>query len=213
MVSQGTEGRWPKTPRRSTPWKRCGRCSRRQGAGGAGERRPDPRPLPAPLRPHPGRRPPILIDVLEREVGLRMATQDGGDVVMGYGLRPNPNARLYLRVVENTPEAVPFFDRDQMVRSNLRGVQIMRLLGAPASSRNGVRRRTRRTGRPSGGAGGRAADRRRGLGRARRGGRGIEPGGLISPRRAAAVVRLPGFGSLAKVRGWQRKCSSSSRTS
>ena len=50
---------------------------------------------------------------------------------MGYGLRPNPNARLYLRIVEKTPESLPFFDRDQMVHATLRGVQIMRLLLTP----------------------------------------------------------------------------------
>lgn len=73
----------------------------------------------------------LLIEVLEREVGLRTATQEEGEVVMGYGLRPNPNARLYLRVVEKTPDTLPFFDRDQMVHATLRGVQIMRLLVSP----------------------------------------------------------------------------------
>jgi hypothetical protein len=73
----------------------------------------------------------VLIGVLEREIGLRTATEDEGAVVMGYGLRPNPNARLYFRTVEKTPDAMPFFDRDQMVHATLRGVQIMRLLVTP----------------------------------------------------------------------------------
>jgi hypothetical protein len=90
------------------------------------------RALAADLRPDPGRRSPRPGGDPRAEVGLRTATQDEGEVVMGYGLRPNPNARLDFRVVEKTPDAVPFFDRDQMVHATLRGVQIMRLLVTPA---------------------------------------------------------------------------------
>lgn len=74
---------------------------------------------------------PIVVDVVEREVGLRVTTLNGGDAITGVGVRPNPNARLYLRVIEKLEDKVPTLAHDEMVFSNLRGARIMRLVLAP----------------------------------------------------------------------------------
>ena len=41
-----------------------------------------------------------LLDVLEREVSFRLATRGEGRAITGCGARINPNARLYLRVID-----------------------------------------------------------------------------------------------------------------
>jgi hypothetical protein len=48
-----------------------------------------------------------VIGALEREVQTRVLSQEVGDTLTKIALRPNPNARLYLRVVEpDTEDAV-----------------------------------------------------------------------------------------------------------
>jgi hypothetical protein len=69
---------------------------------------------------------PVIVDVLEREVALRAVTADGGEMMTGCGGRPNPNAQLYVRVLEKAPERAPVLDHEQMVFSNVRAAQLMR---------------------------------------------------------------------------------------
>jgi hypothetical protein len=77
----------------------------------------------------PGDRETIL-QVLEREVECRCLTRGTGDVATGYDTRPNPNARLYLRVLtdERTP---PLMDRDELVVANYRGLRVLRYVLGP----------------------------------------------------------------------------------
>ena len=73
----------------------------------------------------------VLLDVLEREVNFRLATRDEGAALTGCAARINPNARLYMRVVQPMPKALPAMDHEQMVYSNLRSARIMRLVLTP----------------------------------------------------------------------------------
>lgn len=77
----------------------------------------------------PGDRETIL-QVLEREVECRCFTRGTGDVATGYDTRPNPNARLYLRVVtdERPP---PLMDHDELVVANYRGLRVLRYVLGP----------------------------------------------------------------------------------
>ncbi len=72
-----------------------------------------------------------ILGVLEREISLRVATLGEGEAITGYGARPNPNARLYVRVLKKMPDEWPTLDHDKMVFSNLRGARIMRLTRSP----------------------------------------------------------------------------------
>src|SRR5687767_3653447 len=42
----------------------------------------------------------VIVGAIEREVRTRLLSQDVADDLTQIALRPNPNARLYLRVVE-----------------------------------------------------------------------------------------------------------------
>jgi hypothetical protein len=77
----------------------------------------------------PGDRETIL-QVLEREVECRCLTRGTGDVATGYDTRPNPSARLYLRVLtdERTPQ---FMDHDELVVANYRGLRVLRHVLGP----------------------------------------------------------------------------------
>jgi hypothetical protein len=77
----------------------------------------------------PGDRETIL-QVLEREVECRCLTRGTGDLATGYDTRPNPNARLYLRVLtdERTP---PLMDHDELVVANYRGLRVLRYVLGP----------------------------------------------------------------------------------
>lgn len=46
----------------------------------------------------------VIIDILEREVERRLLAETFADGTTGIRLRPNPNARLYLRVIDREPE-------------------------------------------------------------------------------------------------------------
>ena len=77
----------------------------------------------------PGDRETIL-RVLEREVECRCFSRGTGDIATGYETRPNPNARLYLRVVtdEGPP---PLMDHDELVVANYRGLRVLRYVLGP----------------------------------------------------------------------------------
>src|SRR4029077_5901570 len=66
-----------------------------------------------------------IIQVLEREVECRCLTRGTGALAPGYDTRPNPSARLYLRVLtdERTP---PLMDHDELVVANYRGLRVLR---------------------------------------------------------------------------------------
>src|SRR5262245_42776307 len=55
-----------------------------------------------------------ILRVLEREVELRCFSRGTGDTATGYETRPNPNARLYLRVLTDQ-EPPQVLDRDELV--------------------------------------------------------------------------------------------------
>lgn len=67
-----------------------------------------------------------IVKVLEHEVGMRLLATGQGDVLTGRSLVPNPNARLYMRVVEGRipPRAL---NRDQIMRATLRAGHVIRL--------------------------------------------------------------------------------------
>jgi len=71
-----------------------------------------------------------IIQVLEREVECRCFTRGTGDLATGYDTRPNPSARLYLRVLtdERTP---PLMDHDELVVANYRGLRVLRYVLGP----------------------------------------------------------------------------------
>jgi hypothetical protein len=82
-----------------------------------------PRLLDVFARMPPEDRETILF-VLEREVDLRNI---GRDVPSGSGVvnltKPNPNARLYLRVTDNEPP--PFVSPEEIVQAVMRAARIM----------------------------------------------------------------------------------------
>lgn len=45
----------------------------------------------------------LLVGLLEREVQAKLLTDAAADSMTGLSLRPNPHARLYVRVVESKP--------------------------------------------------------------------------------------------------------------
>jgi hypothetical protein len=66
-----------------------------------------------------------VLQVLEREVEYRLMTRGTGDLATGYETRPNPNARIYLRIL-TTPETPPMMDREELVVANHRGLRVLR---------------------------------------------------------------------------------------
>jgi hypothetical protein len=71
-----------------------------------------------------------ILEVLEREVEYRCFTRGTGDVATGYDTRPNPNARLYLRVVTEA-QPPPLMDHDELVVANHRGLRVLRYVLGP----------------------------------------------------------------------------------
>jgi len=72
----------------------------------------------------------VILRVLEREVELRCFSRGTGDTATGYETRPNPNARLYLRVLTDQ-EPPPVMDRDELVVANYRGLRVLRYVLGP----------------------------------------------------------------------------------
>jgi hypothetical protein len=72
-----------------------------------------------------------VLAAVEREVDLRVKTAGGGEPILGLsGLRPNPGARLYLRVFDGD---LPNLDRDEIMLSTLRAARMMFGPDAPPS--------------------------------------------------------------------------------
>jgi hypothetical protein len=72
----------------------------------------------------------VILRVLEREVEFRCFSRGTGDTATGYETRPNPNARLYLRVLTDQ-EPPPVMDRDELVVANYRGLRVLRFVLGP----------------------------------------------------------------------------------
>jgi len=70
-----------------------------------------------------------ILGVLEREVQVRRTVEAAGDVV-GLGLRPNPNARLYTRVIVDPPQ----LDRAVAVVNTLSAIRTLHEAVAPTDS-------------------------------------------------------------------------------
>jgi hypothetical protein len=77
--------------------------------------------------PHADREP--ILAVLEREVQARRTAEVAGDMT-GLFLRPNPNARLYTRIVGEDPRPNP----DRAVMTALRAIQITHAAVSPMDS-------------------------------------------------------------------------------
>jgi len=67
-----------------------------------------------------------VLGVLEREVGMRRLTRTM-EAVTGVAVRPNPNARLYVRAVGRHAKAADA-DHESMVLATLGGARSMQLL-------------------------------------------------------------------------------------
>jgi hypothetical protein len=70
-----------------------------------------------------------ILQVVEREVSLRLLEREGGgDSLTGFrAVHPNPNARLYVRVFG--PQT-PYHSRDEIIRATLRTARMMLLTPA-----------------------------------------------------------------------------------
>jgi hypothetical protein len=76
----------------------------------------------------------ILLDVLEREVEMRRVVGDAPPTLTGLELlRPNPNARLYMRVYGHTatPVEAEATDHHDLVASTMQTTRILGLILAP----------------------------------------------------------------------------------
>ena len=71
-----------------------------------------------------GRMPPedreAIVGILEHEVDARLLAMTVADAMTGITLRPNPGARLYLRVVDGEPHS----SRDEMIRGTVRAMRM-----------------------------------------------------------------------------------------
>jgi len=70
-----------------------------------------------------------ILGVLEREMQVRRTIEAAGNVV-GLALRPNPNARLYTRVIVDPPH----LDRAVAVVNTLRAIRTLHEAVAPTDS-------------------------------------------------------------------------------
>jgi hypothetical protein len=80
----------------------------------------------------PARDRETVVTAVEREVDLRLATMGDGEPVLGLSeLRPNPGARLYLRVFEG---ALPNLHRDEIMLSTIRAARLICRAGVDVPS-------------------------------------------------------------------------------
>ncbi|HXJ33497.1 MAG TPA: hypothetical protein VMS22_05595 [Candidatus Eisenbacteria bacterium] len=70
---------------------------------------------------------PIVVGALEREVQIRTLSQDVAETLTQVELRPNPNARIYLRVIdqENANNEVETMAMMRAVHSVQRGIDAL----------------------------------------------------------------------------------------
>jgi hypothetical protein len=73
----------------------------------------------------------FVLQVLEREARSRMLAEASG-ATTGMSLRPNPNARLYVRVVDPGPLAV---DHEKIVTASLRSMRMVHAVITPIRDR------------------------------------------------------------------------------
>jgi len=66
-----------------------------------------------------------ILGILEREVDARLLAMTVADAMTGIKLRPNPGARLYLRVVDCEPQ----LNRDEMIRGTVRAMRMYHRIG------------------------------------------------------------------------------------
>ena len=74
---------------------------------------------------------PVLLSILEREIGLRLVTGEGATAFTGIGARINPNARLYLRSMDKAPPPASVLEHDELVFTTVRATRIMRMVLRP----------------------------------------------------------------------------------
>jgi hypothetical protein len=72
----------------------------------------------------------IVVRALEHEVDLRLLTRSRDAIVGIDELRPNPKARLYIRVMGGRDD-LPDLTRDEIMRATLRAARIMSTAHAP----------------------------------------------------------------------------------
>jgi len=73
----------------------------------------------------PGEDREIVAGLLEREVDLRLLIREDELRIMGVnGLRPNPAARIYIRLLGCGPD-VPDLTRDEIIRSVVRAARVL----------------------------------------------------------------------------------------
>ena len=66
-----------------------------------------------------------VVSVIEREVDLRLMSREGHGPLSGHKVtRPNPHARLYLRMNETEP--APYFAPEEIVQAVIRAARVMR---------------------------------------------------------------------------------------
>jgi hypothetical protein len=73
----------------------------------------------------------VVLRALEHEVDLRVLTLARDAVVGIEQLRPNPKARVYIRVMGGRDD-LPDLTRDEIMRATLRGARIMATALAPS---------------------------------------------------------------------------------
>lgn len=67
-----------------------------------------------------------IVGIIERDVALRKADNDGSGELLGmHNVRPNPNARLYVRVVEADTHDVPFLNFEELITAVTRAARVM----------------------------------------------------------------------------------------
>ncbi len=79
-----------------------------------------------------------ILGVIERDVAMRRADTDGSGTLMGmHNVRPNPNARLYVRVVEPDTGETPYLGVEELVLAITRAARVTHrvMLTTPGASK------------------------------------------------------------------------------
>jgi len=73
----------------------------------------------------------VLVGILAREVEAKLLTDATANSMTGFTLRPNPNARLYVRVVE----AEPAQDNEKIILASVRAMRLVGQVVGPLRAR------------------------------------------------------------------------------
>jgi hypothetical protein len=73
----------------------------------------------------------VLVGLLEREVQAKVLTDATAGTMTGLTLRPNPNARLYVRVVETEPA----HENEKIILASMRAMRLVGQVVAPMRDR------------------------------------------------------------------------------